>query len=205
MAHIRKKAGKGGMSFGKRVKWTVSMASMAFVGGHDWVPEFCPQPVESMDLPLTVMCVVDDTERWQIREGPACPGSERLMGLSPSCPWVCVEGGHKEDGLAALRCVNNQLYEEERMERSVWRLQIPEKLLGRQMSFGGRPFGKATCNYFVERGKKWGGGKGGDSSKRATASPKTKQTGEDGVGMGHSNPIMVHGSLLCGIKDRFTS
>lgn len=29
------------------------------------------------------------------------------------------------------------------------------------MSFGGRPFGKATCNYFVERGKKWGGGKGG--------------------------------------------
>lgn len=101
------------------------------------------------------------------------------------------------------------------------------------MSFGGRPFGKATCNYFVERGKKWGGGKGGvgcavlgkkkgweekkkkksrrrkkvkginnhwpvcietssdllfccvwgpwkDSSKRATASPKTKQTGEGG-------------------------
>lgn len=34
---------------------------------------------------------------------------------------------------AALRCVNNQLYEEERMERSVWRLQIPEKLLGRQV------------------------------------------------------------------------
>lgn len=45
---------KSKRSFGKRVKWTVSMASMAFVGGHDWVPEFCPQPVESMDLPLTV-------------------------------------------------------------------------------------------------------------------------------------------------------
>ncbi|OJJ66650.1 hypothetical protein ASPBRDRAFT_137561, partial [Aspergillus brasiliensis CBS 101740] len=76
VAHFRKKAWKGGMAFGKRVKWMVSMASMAFVGGHDWVPEFCPQPVESMDLPLTRTLL----ESGKFREGPACSGSERLMG-----------------------------------------------------------------------------------------------------------------------------
>ena len=41
-------------SIGNSAKWSVSMASMALVAGHDWVPEGRPWPVESVGLPLTV-------------------------------------------------------------------------------------------------------------------------------------------------------
>lgn len=38
------------------------------------------------ELVVGNVVVVNDTAgRWQIREGPACTGSERLMGLSPRC------------------------------------------------------------------------------------------------------------------------